>query len=86
MIMWIYFYLNYDAINAIKKKGLAHYFEDMKGKVIPNKRIQNLCSEIANLSENVKNLVNTNEWFKSELMVVINVNNILGNGTVNLEK
>ena len=84
--MWIYFYLNYDAINAIKKKGFPHYFEDMKGKVIPNKRIQNVCSEISNLSENVKNLVNTNEWFKSELMVVINVNNILGNGTVNLEK
>ena len=74
------------AINAIKKKDLVDYIEKMKGKVVADKQIQNLCSEIVNLSENVKSLVNTNERLTSELMVVKNVNNILENRIVKLEK
>ena len=58
----------------------------MKGKVVGDNQIQNLCSEIANLSDNVKNLVSTNERPTSELTVVKNVNNILENRIVNLEK
>ena len=44
------FYLNYDANNAIKKKDLVDYIEKMKGKVVADNQIQNLCNEIANLS------------------------------------
>ena len=44
------FYLNYDANNAIKKKDLVDYIEKMKGKVVADKQIQNLCNETANLS------------------------------------
>ena len=44
------FYLTYDASNAIKKKDLVDYIEKMKGKVVADKQIQNLCNEIANLS------------------------------------
>ena len=80
------FELTYDAINAIKKKDLVDYIEKMKGKVVPDAQIQNLCSEIANLSGNVKNLVSTNERLTSELTVVKNVNSILENRVVNLEK
>ena len=58
----------------------------MKGKVVADKQIQNLCSEIANPSENVKSLVSTNKRLTSELMVLKNVNNISENRTVNLEK
>ena len=58
----------------------------MKGKVVAGNQIQNLCSEIANLLDNVKSLVGTNETLASELSVVKNVNNILENKMVNLEK
>ena len=77
------FYLTYDANNAIKKKDLVDYIEKMKGKVVADNQIQNLCNEIANLSDNVKSLVSTNERLTSELY---NVNNVLENRIVNLEK
>ena len=54
----------------------------MNGKVVADKK--NL--KFTNLSENVETLVNTNERLTSELMVVKNVNNILENRIVNLEK
>ena len=58
----------------------------MKGKVVADNQIQNLCNEIANLSDNVKSLVSTNERLTSELSIVKNVNNVLENRIVNLEK
>ena len=71
------FYLTYDVINAIKKKDLVDYIEKMKDKVVTDKQIQNLCSEIAsltekteNLTENVISLLNTNERVTSELMSI----------------
>ena len=54
----------------------------MNGKVVADKKIL----KFTNLSENVESLVNTNERLTSELMVVKNVNNILENRIVNLEK
>ena len=78
------FDLTYDAINAIKKKDRVDYIDKMKGKVVADNQIQNLCSEIANLSDNVKSLVSTNERLTSELTVVKNVNSILENRVVNL--
>ena len=80
------FDLTYDTINAIKKKDLVDYIEKMKGKIVADNHIQNLCNEIANLSDQVKNLVSTNERLTSELSVVKNVNNILENRIVNLKK
>ena len=79
-------YLSYDAINAIKKKDLVDYIEKMKGNLVADNQIRNLCSVIANLSDNVKSLVSTNERHASELSVVKNVNNMLKNRIVNLEK
>ena len=38
------FDLTYDAINAIKEKDLADYMEKMKGKVVADNHIQNLCN------------------------------------------
>ena len=54
----------------------------MNGKVVADKK----NSKFTNLSENVESLVNINERLTSELMVVKNVNNILENRIVNLEK
>ena len=73
------FYLNYDANNAIKKKDLVDYIEKMKGKVVADNQIQNLYNEMANLSDNVKSLVSTNERLTSELSIIKNVNNFLEN-------
>ena len=70
------FYFTYDAINAIKKKDLVDYIEKMKGKVVADNQILNLCSKILDLSENVKSLVSTNE----------RLTNILENRIVNLKK
>ena len=67
------FYLAYDAFNAIKKKGLFDYIQKMKAKVFAVKQLQNLSSEIENLSENVKSIVNTNERLTNELIVVKNI-------------
>ena len=60
----------YDAINAIKKKDLVRYIEKLKGKVVADNQILNLCNEIANLLDNFKSLVSTNERLASELTVV----------------
>ena len=80
------FDLTYDAINAIKKKDLVEYIEKMKGKVVADNQIQNLCNKTANLSDNVESLVSTNERLNSELTIVKNVDNVLKNRIVNLEK
>ena len=58
----------------------------MKGKVVADNQIQNLCNEIANLSDNLNSLVSTNERLTSELTIIKNVNNVLENKIVNLEK
>ena len=48
----------------------------MKGKVVADNQIQNLCNEIANLSDDVKSIGSTNERLTSELSIVKNVNNV----------
>ena len=55
------FYLTYDVTNAIKKKGLVEYMGKMKGIVVTDNEIQNLCNEIESLHDNVKSFVSTNE-------------------------
>ena len=69
-----------------RKKILSTILTKVKGKVVADNHIQNFCNKIANLSDKVKNLVSTNERLTSELSVVKNVNNILENKIVNLEK
>ena len=78
------FDLTYDAFNAIKKKDVIDYVEKMMDKVVTENQVQNLCSEIANLSVNVKSLVSTSERLTSEPTVIKNINYILENRIVNL--
>ena len=63
------FYLTY-AINVNKMKDLVDYFEKMKDKAVTDRQIQNLCSQITNLSENVRRFMNINERLTSELISV----------------
>ena len=80
------FYLTYDAINTTKKKDLVDNIEKIKGKVVADNQIQNLPNKTANVSDNVKCLVSTNERLTRELSIVKNMNNVLENRIVNLEK
>ena len=69
MILSNFFYLTY-AINVNKMKDLVDYFEKMKDKAVTDRQIQNLCTQIINLSENVRRFMNTNERLTSELISV----------------
>ena len=60
MIMSIFFILI--MMLCDQEENLVVYIDKMKKKVVTDKQIQNLCSEIANLSENFKSLVSTNEY------------------------
>ena len=47
----------------------SEYGHSLCSDVVADKQIQNLCGEIANLSENVQCLMNANERLDSEVMV-----------------
>ena len=70
----------------MKKKYLVDHIEDLKEKIVVDKDIQGLCKQISKILENVDRLVIANEKLKSELLIIININNNLQNRTVNLEK
>ena len=86
MAMLIFLILLMMLLMRSKKKDVVDYIEKMKDKVVADNQIQNLYSEIAHLSDNVKSLVSTNETLTSELNVAKNVNSILENRVVILEK
>ena len=65
------FDLTYDVIDAIKKK-------DQRVKVLADQQIQNLCSEISKLSENVKCLEHENKCF-TLVAIKSDVSNIIEN-------
>ena len=47
----------------------SDYGHSLCSDVVADKQIQDLCGEIANLSENVQSLMNANERLNSEVMV-----------------
>ena len=71
---------------SIKKKDFVGYIEKIKSQVVAHKQTLKLCSEIANLSDNVKSLVNTSERLTNEITITKNVSKILEIRNVNLEK
>lgn len=71
---------------SIKKKDFVGYIEKIKTQVVAHKQTLKLCSEIANLSDNVKSLVNTSERLTNEITITKNVSKILEIRNVNLEK
>ena len=80
------FDLNYDQINATKKKYLVNHTENLKGKVTVDATIKNLCDEISQLSTSVNNLMTAKGKISSQTMVVSNVNNLLVIRVTELEK
>ena len=80
------FTLSESAINAIEKPELVQKIITLKGKVIMDSDISNLCNQISKLNDTISQLHSTNEKIRSDLAVVKNVNIKLEERIINLEK
>ena len=79
------FTLSESAINAIKKPELVQKIIALKGKVIVDSDISNLCNQILKLNDIISRLHSTNKKI-SDLTVVKNVNAKLEEQIISLEK
>ena len=75
------FNLSDNAISALKKAYLVQQIITIRGKVIANSDLHNLCDQISNLSETI-----TNQQINSELAIVKMVNSKLEKRVTDLEK
>ena len=80
------FELSFDAINTMKKKDLVSRIEKLKGKVIVDNNIKNLCDQASRLSENLSKLMELNEKLSSQFIVVKKVNALLEKRVEGLKK
>ena len=80
------FTLSESDIHAIKKPELVQKIISLKGKVIVDADISNLCSQTSKLNDTIPQLHSTNEKIRSKLAVVKNVNTKLGYQTSVLKK
>ena len=80
------FTLSKSAINAIKKPELVQKIIALKGKVIMDSDISNLCNQISRLNDTISQLHSTNKKITSDLLVVKNVNAKLEEQINSLEK
>ena len=78
--------LSFDEINAMKKKDLVSEIEKLKGKVVVDINIKNLCDQVSRLSENLAKLMESNEKLSSQFIVVKKVNTLLEKRVIELEK
>ena len=78
--------MSYNDINSMRKKDLVEQIEKMKGKVIFDSHVKDLCNQIKKLTESLNQVTEANEKITSELVIVKNVNVNLENRFVNLEK
>ena len=78
--------MSYDDINSMRKKDLVEQIAKMKGKVIFDSYVKDLCNQIEKLTESLNQVTAANEKITSELVIVRNVNVNLENQIVNLEK
>ena len=54
------FELPFDEITAMKKKDLFIEIEKLKGKVLVDNNIKNICDQVSRLSENLAKLMESN--------------------------
>ena len=71
---------------SMRKKDLVEQIAKMKGKVIFDSYVKDLCNQIEKLTESLNQVTAANEKITSELVIVKNVNVNLENQIVNLEK
>ena len=70
----------------MKKKDLVSEIEKLKGKVVVDNNIKNLCDQVSRLSENLAKLMESNEKLSSQFIVVKKVNTLLEKRVIELEK
>ena len=80
------FNLSENAINALKKTDLVQQIINLRGKVIVDSDLRNLCDQISNLSETITKLATANQQINSELAIVKVVNSKLEKRVIDLEK
>ena len=80
------FNLSDNAISAMKKADLVQQIINLRGKVIVESGLRNLCDQISNLSETITKLATTNQQINSELAIVKMVNSKLEKRVIDLEK
>ena len=80
------FNLSESAINAIKKPQLVQKIIALKGKVIMDSDISNLCNQISKLNDTISQLHLTNKKIRSDLTVAKNVNAKMEGRIISLEK
>ena len=71
------FELSFDAINATKIKDFVSEIEKLKGKVVVDNNIKNLCDQASRLSESFAKLMESNEKLSSQFIVAKKVNTLL---------
>ena len=76
--------LSFNEINAMKKKDLVSKIEKLKGKVVVDDNIKNLCDQVSRLSENLAKLMKSNEKLSSQFIVVKKVNTLLEKHVIEL--
>ena len=78
--------MSYDDINSMRKKDLVEQIEKMKGKVIFDSYVKDICNQIEKLTESLNQVTAAHEKITSELVIVKNVNVNIENRIVNLKK
>ena len=80
------FNLSDNAISALKKADLVQQIVILRGRVIVDSDLRNLCEQISNLSESIKKLATGNQQIYSELAIVKVVNSKLVKIVIDLKK
>ena len=70
----ILFNLSDNAISALTKAGLVQQIVILRGRVIVDSDLRNLCEQISNLSESIAKLATGKQQIYSELAIVKVVN------------
>ena len=70
----------------MKKKDLVSKIEKLKGKVIVDNNIKNLCDQVSCLSENCVKLMELNKKLSIQFIVIKKVNTLLEKFTTELKK
>ena len=80
------FNLSDNAISALKKADLVQQIINLRGKVIVDSDLRNLCDQSSNLSETITKLATANQQINSKLAIVKMVNSKLEKRMTDLEK
>ena len=80
------FNLSDNAINALKKADLVQQIINLRGKIIVDTDLWNLCDQISSLSETITKLATVNQQINNELTIVKAVNSKLERRVTDLEK